>query len=326
MDFPFLTNYYFSAVPDKEKACRRLCWLLCMGMSLLLIIFWHPLRSTELTYPMVSFTITNTLVYAFFRVVTTLGSEGFFLVLLAVIYWSVNKAVGFWGLIVMPTSIFLTSEVLKDIIRLPRPDIRGIAVPTYTFPSGHTSGALSVWGYLAIIVKKRWVWIWTIVIVSLVALSRIMLGYHFPGDVLGGIVTGTIFLALFFGVGVRLIKGKWYRKVPNPILLFLALAVPLLISFAPVTLGPNLMGYLAGASAGYVMQRGKLNFLTRGSWQEHLARALIGLPVLAILIPGMQMILPSNFQLLIFIQHALATFWIIYVAPLLFVKLGLLRS
>lgn len=323
MKLPPLTNYYFSSNPDREKVCKRLCWLLVTGVVIILIFFWHPLRSPEATYSLVSATITNFLLYYFFRVITTLGSEGFFLVMFAVIYWSVNKELGFWGLIIMPVSILLTSEIPKDIIRLPRPDVRGVTVPTFTFPSGHTSGALSVWGYLAIAVKERWLWILSLVIIFMVGLSRIVLGYHYPGDVLGGLVTGTIFLAFFFGIAVTFIKYKIAIKLPYPLLLLLALGGPLLISFIPVTYAPNLTGYLAGAACGYLLLKGKPGFLTHGNWQQHLIRALLGLPVLALLIPGLDTVLPYDLGLLTFFQHALATFWITYVAPLFFVKLGL---
>ncbi len=249
-----------------------------------------------------------------------MGSEGFFLVFFSVIYWSVNKSLGFWGLVIMPLSILLTSEILKEIVRLPRPDVRGITVPTYTFPSGHTSGAVSVWGFLAMVLQKRWLWALSLVIISLVAVSRIMLGYHYPGDVIGGIITGTMFLALLFGVGTKLLKKRVNITLPYPALMFLALAVPLLISFIPVTYAPNLTGYLAGAVVGYLPQKKTLNFHTQGNWQQHLARMLIGLPVLAAIVPGLGIIVPPDNSLLIFFQHALSTFWVMYLAPLLFIK------
>lgn len=322
MELPPLAGNYFSSTHSKEHFYRRLCGFLLLAIIFALYIFWEPLRSTRFTYSLVSITVGSTAVAMFFRIITTLGSEGFFLVLLSIVYWSVNKPLGFWGLILMPLSIFVTSEIPKDIIRLPRPDVRGITVPTYTFPSGHTSGAVSVWGYLAILLKRRRFWPWALAVVLLVGLSRVMLGYHYPGDVLGGLITGVLFLALFFRLAFYLSGSGWHERISFNVLLPAVLALPLALSYIPATFAPKLMGYLAGAGTGYLIQREKLNFPTCGSLRRHLARASIGIAGLAFIIPGLNAVLPSDIHLLTFTQHALATFWITYLAPLLFSRTG----
>jgi len=326
MELPPLTDNYFSANPIKEQVCRWLCLAIVMAIIITLYLFWEPLRNPGATYAWVSITLTNRFNMAFFRVVTTLGSEGFFLVMLSVIYWSFNKILGFWGLVLMPVSIFTTSEILKDIVQLPRPDVRGVAVPTYTFPSGHTSGAVSVWGYLAVMLKMRWLWIWALVIVFLVALSRIVLGYHYPGDVLGGIVTGIIFLTIVFIAASAYMKNNWNRSIPFEPLVFMAIGVPLLLSLLPVTYAPNLMGYLAGATSGCLLERKMVNFSNRGKCSQHLARALLGLIAIALIIPGINALFPYIHSLLTFAQHGASTFWITYLAPLLFVRTGLAQG
>jgi len=326
MELPPLTGNIFSTDHNTERTWRWLCLIFTVLLVIILYLFWYPLRDPAFSYSMVSITVHNVVVLHLFQVITTLGSEGFFLVFLAVIYWSLNKSLGFWGLILMPSAIFMTSEIPKDIIRLPRPDVRGITVPTYTFPSGHTSGAVSVWGYLAIMLKNRWFWIWAVVISLLVGLSRITLGYHFPGDVIGGIVTGMIFLAIFMGIGLEMIETRIYEKISPRLLLLLALVVPIALSFLPATYAPNLMGYLAGAGAGRLLEKEKLDFDPRGSCFEHLARALIGMPVIAAIVLGLGYVLPSNINILTFTLHALSTFWATYLAPLVFVKTGLSRA
>lgn len=323
MGLPPLTRNYFSSHPSRELFWRWFLFIVVIGIVLILYLFWYPLRNTEFAYSLVSITIRNTSIRIFFKAVTTLGSEGFFLVALSIIYWSVNKSMGFWCLMVMPLSIFLTSEIPKDIIKLPRPDIKGVSMPTYTFPSGHVSGAVSVWGYLAVRIQKCWLWIGALLVIVLVGLSRIMLGYHFPGDILGGIVAGIMFLFLFFELGVTLIEKRWDRRMHPALLKFIALVVPLLLSYVPASFAPNLMGYMAGTGLGYLFQKEKLNFSPRGRWQQHLIRILIGAAVLAVVIPGLNTILPSNVHLLTFTQYAFATFWTTYLAPLAFLKLRL---
>ncbi len=326
MELPPLTGNIFSTDHSTERAWRWFSLFFTAILVVILYLFWYPLRDPGFAYSMVSITVHNPLVLRIFQGITTLGSEGFFLVFLSVIYWSLNKSLGFWGLIIMPSAIFVTSEIPKDIIRLPRPDVRGITVPTYTFPSGHTSGAVSVWGYLAIMLKKRWLWVWTVIIVFLVGLSRITLGYHYPGDVIGGIVTGMIFLAVFLGSGLGLIENRVYEKFSFRLLLPLALVLPIGLSFLPATYAPNLMGYVAGAGGGRLLEKARLDFNPRGSRVEHLARAVIGIVIIGAIILPLGSLIPGNIHMLTFALHALSTFWVTYLAPLFFVKVGLART
>lgn len=326
MELPPLTGNIFSPNPAVERTFRWICLVFVIAITLILYLFWFPLRDTGFTYAIVSITVRNIFFLRFFQGVTMLGSEGFFLVFLSVIYWSINKSLGFWGLILMPSAIFVTSEIPKDILRLPRPDVRGVTVPTYTFPSGHTSGAVSVWGYLAIMVKRRRLWIWSVAIVILVGFSRVVLGYHYPGDVLGGIVTGMVFLGFFMGAGIGIIENRYYDKISFQPLLIMALTVPLLLSLLPAFYAPNLMGYVAGAASGRLLEREKINFDTTGDREQHLARTITGVSVMAFIVLGTEMLLPFDYHLLTFGRHALSTFWVTYLAPLFFIKVGLARS
>lgn len=71
----------------------------------------------------------------------------------------------------------------------------GIATPdSYSFPSGHALLSCCLFGTLAILVGRRThgpaaraaVWVTAAKIVTLVGLSRIYLGVHYPSDVLAG--------------------------------------------------------------------------------------------------------------------------------------------
>jgi membrane-associated phospholipid phosphatase len=66
----------------------------------------------------------------------------------------------------------------------------------FGFPSGHVSGSIVLWGGLAVLFRKRWLaWLAPFAI-CLVALSRMYLGVHFLGDILGGAVLGGLMLLL----------------------------------------------------------------------------------------------------------------------------------
>jgi membrane-associated phospholipid phosphatase len=71
-----------------------------------------------------------------------------------------------------------------------------------SFPSGHASGSFCVAAFLAITLpavwpgaawRARFVAAGTLAIASLIAVSRVYLGAHFPSDVLAGALTGACF-------------------------------------------------------------------------------------------------------------------------------------
>jgi membrane-associated phospholipid phosphatase len=67
---------------------------------------------------------------------------------------------------------------------------------SFGFPSGHVSGSIAMWGGLAVLFRgRRLAWLAPL-FVSLVAFTRMYLGVHFLGDVLGGALLGG--LMLFF--------------------------------------------------------------------------------------------------------------------------------
>jgi membrane-associated phospholipid phosphatase len=65
-------------------------------------------------------------------------------------------------------------------------------------PSGHTSSQIAVWISLALLIRKRWLFIFSISIVLLTMISRIFLAQHFVGDVLGGLLLGLLVLSIMF--------------------------------------------------------------------------------------------------------------------------------
>jgi membrane-associated phospholipid phosphatase len=123
-----------------------------------------------------------------------------------------------WPLVLMVVAIvgelvlFLNSALL---VGRPRPSVSHLdaALPaTSSFPSGHTSAAICLYGGLAVIVvgvTRAW-WRWLVVaaavlVVAAVAMSRLYRGAHHPTDVLAGIL---------FAVTWLLVTARACR--PNP--------------------------------------------------------------------------------------------------------------
>ncbi len=138
-------------------------------------------------------------VMAFF---SFLGTETFYLLLLPLIYWSVDAGLGLRLAIMLMTSTGLNS-VLKMALHTPRPGWVSPAVrpaaaeASFGMPSGHAQNAVAFWGEFARGLKKPWAWALAVGLAFLIGLSRLTLGAHFPQDVLVGWLVGLVWLGLF---------------------------------------------------------------------------------------------------------------------------------
>lgn len=112
----------------------------------------------------------------------------------------------------------LVVVVLKRLVARPRPCacLAGVhalvfdAPTDFSFPSGHAAGSFAFATFLALTLVRarptpsRWLAACALLLAAAgIALSRVALGVHFPGDVAAGAVLGAIFGA----IGARLHAG-----------------------------------------------------------------------------------------------------------------------
>ena len=100
----------------------------------------------------------------------------------------------------------LLNVLLKYTFQRPRPSFEEplVTLATYSFPSGHASGATLFYGFLAayLVCRLRGNGVRALVVaagtvmVALVALSRVYLGAHYLSDVVAGIAFGSAWLAV----------------------------------------------------------------------------------------------------------------------------------
>src|SRR5690606_21159620 len=116
------------------------------------------------------------------------------------VYWAVDRQVGRRLAGLFLTSMWLNG-LFKEYMVMPRPDPTAVRVladePSPGFPSGHAQGAMTLWGYLALQLRRRWLAWLAVVIIVLVSLSRLYLGVHFPGDVLGGLAIAAVLIVVY---------------------------------------------------------------------------------------------------------------------------------
>ena len=116
----------------------------------------------------------------------------------------------------------LINGFLKDFFQDPRPLIELMLDPkvgtSYGWPSGHAQIAVTLWGLIAYELKDKRVTIGAGILIFLIAFSRMYLGVHDLGDVISGLVIGTIILAIWhlaviYKIYESLSKKSWVMVI-----------------------------------------------------------------------------------------------------------------
>jgi undecaprenyl-diphosphatase len=116
-----------------------------------------------------------------------------------------------WIMLAVVIMITLSDQIanlLKAGVKRPRPCkdpeighlvhlVKNYCGGAFGFISGHAANSFALATFISMLFRKRWVTIGMIIWAALVSYSRIYLGVHYPGDVIGGALLGIL---LGFGV------------------------------------------------------------------------------------------------------------------------------
>lgn len=209
---------------------------------------------------------------SFWLAITNLGRDEVFIVVL-VLYTLLVSPVGGRNLGVMFALSYLTNTALKFGLNLPRPftdhpEVASAAAKATALgpglPSGHTQMGATLWLGMAAQQRRTWLWVLAGVMVALLAASRLILGVHYPSDILVGLLLGVVFA---FGATMYLQVGGLTRWLPVAALLLVAALLP---ATAPREI-PVGLGLLAGF---WAMQP---TFLPPRTWPKRLLVGALGL-------------------------------------------------
>ena len=266
-----------------------------------------------------------------FKALTFMGDEAFYLLFVPLVYWSIDRRTGAGLFILLLFSAYLNA-VAKVIANQPRPFHYDPRVQPLGhaggggLPSGHTQNAVAIWGYLAVKYGKSIGWVIAVFLMIGIPLSRIYLGVHFPTDLLGGYVLGTLVLVLFLRVAPRMEtwlvkKGFTWQFVLSWVLPVILLLLNPTADRYVLTMAATLMG----VSAGFVLERRFVRFSSQGLMWKRALRYLLGVFILFGIWGGLRFAFaglePAG--LFRFMRYLMVGLWGGLGAPWLFVRLKL---
>jgi len=292
------------------------------------------------------------LVESFGEVFHFLGYTEFYLIVLPLIYWCVNAPAGRrMTLLIVPT-IWLNAT-LKDLWRRPRPfmmseQVQPVSLETgYGLPSGHVQGATAFGGAAAIESRRRWFTLIVFLYIALMGISRMSMGVHYPQDVIVGTAISLVLVGLYawleppfsrwlgrqsLRAQIGLIGGAaTLMLVIHPVLIKVSTPQWLgsVIPYDELLSGPLMLIVIFFTSAvGFALEVRFVGFSAHGLWWQQILRFVVGMLGVLSIHYG----LGSVFNLILFrypplvsslIEVGLIGFWFSFLAPWVFVKLGL---
>lgn len=242
----------------------------------------------------------------FMKKMTFFGELNTTLVILAIIYWCISKDLGTY-LMMGWSGNRIANGFMKITVCAYRPWIRdsriiphGDAITTatgYSFPSGHTMNAGTVYGGTAMYGKNfsKPLKIMLYLIVVLVALSRTFLGVHTPQDVLVGMASSLLVMWL------TLQLTRWIAEKPEKdklvacigFVLAIALGLYAALKSYPVDYDSNgkiivegakmandtfkAVGWVSAFLSGWILERRFVGFSTDISKERRFSRGIFGI-------------------------------------------------
>lgn len=264
---------------------------------------------------------SNPFLDIFFSIITNLGGQTIGVVTSLILFWCIDKKLGFKFLYAMLFS-FSLNNILKGFFNAKRPiGAEGIIsgeINTATgssFPSGHSQGNGTAFAFLMNQYRNKFIWIVGIAMLILVPLSRLYFGVHWPIDVVMGTLIGI--LSVFIS---NKIFDNFYNNSSH-IIIYTTIVFLVLGVFLPSEDLLKALGALSALTISLLLEESFLNFDPRGTTNQHIIKILIGV-IGALLIYLITSPILTN-GIFLFIKYFILIFWATFICPIIFLKLHL---
>ena len=182
--------------------CLILFGIICYG-----VLSYDSLVIDTKVYSFIADNIMNDGLTPILKAITELGGVAFTVLAGVLIFMFCKK--NRWFITIDLVGVTLVNQVIKHIIRRPRPNVlRLVEESGYSFPSGHSMVSMAFYGIIIYLVYKnvsnkylKWI---LIILLSLLILSigfsRIYVGVHYFTDVAGGFLLGLAYLIIYINI------------------------------------------------------------------------------------------------------------------------------
>lgn len=259
-----------------------------------------------------------------FEVITFFGEQFFLLPVMLLIFWCVNKEMGYW---LCWSSAFgsLAVNSVKGIFHVERPigyeGIRTLRAETatgYSFPSGHTQAAANFFTALAKAVNRKRFWVLAFAMPFLVGVSRLYLGCHWPMDVA---------VSYVFGICLPLILWLLYRQFAHhkAALFFVSalIFVPACFIKGDIMDFWKGFGLAFGLAFGAFIETKYIRFEMASGFRKNALRYSIGLVLVLGVYASMKLLLPEGNLVIAFIRYFAVSLTASAIWPALFKKFNI---
>ena len=275
------------------------------------------------------------------------------------IYWCVDKRTGLFAILAMGIGNFV-SQLLKNILCVYRPWVRDARIiPAegalegaggYSFPSGHATGAGTIFGSIAWMQRRRHkvLGVVCILLILIMCFSRNFLGVHTPQDVLVALCVAILAIVVVNALlnwidrSDALVPGHKRDIAIVIVLLVLCVAsiavielkaYPMDYANGQLLVDPEQMkkgsfeaaGLLSGVSLGWLFERRFVKFETGGiGVPERVVRAVVGVAAVGVVYVVTNklfvLFMPLGWAKLV--AYFLLTIVALLVVPAIFVPIG----
>lgn len=211
-----------------------------------------------------------------------MGLSPFYLLTLTLVYWSIDRHLGLWLLFALVVSGVGTT-IVKEWTAIPRPYLTYpdqlsplVTQSSYSFPSGHVSQAIVMWGALVIYIRRHWLLGLVGVLAVLEAWSRMYLGVHYPTDVVAGLLLGILLLLVLRPISLWLRWIHTRTTLYSQLVAVVTAGLLIFISSLGRDYGTTYAGLTLGAGIGLVLETQYVRFSTAGTPWERLIRYWVG--------------------------------------------------
>ncbi len=260
-----------------------------------------------------------------FIAITTISSQPAYFLLASLIFWCFNKKTGIRALYVILFSAFM-AILIKNLFSMPRPPeyLHKIQENEFGFPSGHAQVSSSFWGYAGLSIKNKCIVFAGIIAIISVSLSRVYLGVHYVGDVVGGIILGLSVALISFKI--EPVMTSRLERLSSISKYSIAVALPVIL-VAIAAMQPGLLKeqaeiglVMAGIGVGYLLEEERVGLADAKNNKQRIKRAIVGVAVLGIiyLISSMLLLINPNFT---FFKYGALGFASAFIVPWVITKM-----